>query len=93
MALYKDKDFNGDVVNIDDNTYENCNFRNCTIIYSGGQLPRLTGIVITECIFAFDGAAQRTLQFLSMLGHFGDPEVVKMIFDSILSKDAGKDSK
>ena len=85
MALFKDRNFENEVVNFDDNTYENCKLTKCQIVYSGGPLPKLINCNLEYSDFVFAGAAQRTLEFMHMIGKSGGENVVKQIFDQILS--------
>ena len=60
-----------EVVHMDSRTYRNCRFEECTLIYSGGEIPRLANNSFTECRWVFDGAALRTMAFLRDLYHDG----------------------
>ncbi len=54
---------------VDGNRYQNCTFDNCGIVYCGGEIPHVVGCKFDRCVWHFDEAAQRTLQFLHMLYH------------------------
>lgn len=85
MTLFKDKDFENTVVNLDDNTFKNCKIKNCQIVYGGGPLPSLIDCSFIDSTFMFDGAASRTLAFMQILTKSGAENVVKQIFDSIFA--------
>ena len=76
--------FNGVSVNIDGNAYQRCQFSNCTLVYSGGELPQIEHCSLTDCRWQFADAATRTIQFMSAL--YTDPAsrpLVEQIFNSI----------
>jgi hypothetical protein len=67
----EDSTFAHEPVQMDGNTYRNCRFEQCTLIYSGGEIPRLENNSFTECRWVFDGAALRTMAFLRDLYYYG----------------------
>ena len=67
----EDSAFDHEPVHVDGNSYRNCHFEQCTLIYSGGEIPRLENNSFTECRWVFDGAAVRTMAFLRDLYHRG----------------------
>jgi hypothetical protein len=67
----EDSTFAHEPVQMDGNTYRNCRFEQCTLIYSGGEIPRLENNSFTECRWVFDGAALRTMAFLRDLNYYG----------------------
>jgi hypothetical protein len=76
--------FNGETVNVDGNAFHRCQFVNCTVVYSGGEIPSMENCSLNGCRWQFADAAQRTLQFLGAL--YSDPSakpLVEQIFDSI----------
>lgn len=67
---------------IDDNIFRDCAFRRCRLIYRGGKPPVIERCTIIDTEFAFEGAASRTVQFLSSLAKStegGDEFVVKVM--------------
>ena len=84
MVPIIDQAFNGVSVNIDGNAYQRCQFSNCTLVYSGGELPPMEHCSLENCRWQFADAASRTIQFLSAL--YTDPAskpLVEQIFNSI----------
>jgi len=54
-----------DLVEImDGKTYEDCKFKNVTLIYMGGPPPTLARCAFEDSEFKFDGPAANTLAFL-----------------------------
>jgi hypothetical protein len=64
MARNDHQTYVGKVVRLDDESYTNCRFENCTLVYSGGGLAEFGNNVLINSHFKFDGAAQRTVDFL-----------------------------
>jgi hypothetical protein len=54
---------------IDGNQYSDCRFKNCTMVYRGGEIPHITGCEFDNCSWHFDGAAERTLIFMRQMYH------------------------
>ena len=71
MADFSDKNFEDETVNLDGNTYLRCNFTRCTIIYSGGEIPKLAHCNFTGESWRFEGAAERTLILLQEFSRSG----------------------
>lgn len=81
MANYIGTVFKNTQVRLDFNSFQNCRFENCTMVY-GGKGP----VSITECTFsnvswAFVDAAQNTLQFMRALYH-GSGESGRQLIES-----------
>jgi hypothetical protein len=64
MAAFQDTNYQGQRVELDGNEYRRCVFRECVLVYKGGPLPFLSESVFYTCQFAFEDAAERTLQFM-----------------------------
>ncbi len=54
---------------IDGNTYTDCRFDNCKLIFRGGEIPRISGCHFENCQWQFEDAAERTLIFMRQLYH------------------------
>jgi hypothetical protein len=54
---------------IDGNHYRDCRFENCELVYTGGDIPHITGCQFDNCSWHFDGAAERTLLFMRQMYH------------------------
>jgi hypothetical protein len=85
MALFKDQDFEGQTIHLDGNQYANCNFRNCSIVYSGGEVPKLARCNFTGETWRFEGAAERTLILLQDFARAGSgfDSLVKSCFPDL----------
>ena len=78
---YKDQTFTGEVVNIDNNKFEECSFVRCKVIYAGGDRFDLSHCTFDACAFSFEGAAQNPLNFMALLYREGGSEGQKFVED------------
>lgn len=69
MADHKTETFENRSIVLDGNDYEDCTFRNCTLIYQGGASPKLLNNYLENCTWQFQDAAERTVNFLKGLYH------------------------
>ena len=76
MDKTKDKTYDKANETVDGKIYEDCNFKQCTLIYKGGELPQMTRCNFTNCDWQFQEGAARTLVFMSNLYHGGAKNVV-----------------
>jgi hypothetical protein len=65
-----------------------CRFVNCQLIYEAKDEVEFKDCTFERCSWTFDGAAERTISFLSTLYHGGDggSQLVEAIFESIQNK-------
>ncbi len=63
---HENKTFTG-TVELDDNEFIGCTFENCTLVYSGGKPPLITGGQFRGCKFEFRGHAADTVAFLQAM--------------------------
>ncbi len=71
---------------IDGDTFVDCEFRNCLLTYTGGEIPIMTDCKIYDCEWRFEGAAERTIVFMKGLFHGMGPggrEVIDATFKNI----------
>jgi hypothetical protein len=71
MAEFTDENFEGQRVDLDGNRYTRCNFTNCTIVYSGGDIPILSHCNFYSENWRFEGPAERTLTLLQAFSQAG----------------------
>lgn len=58
------KAFTGKTIIVDGEKYLDCEFRQCLLIYCGGELPQFDGSFLNDCNWKFEDAALRTICFL-----------------------------
>ena len=86
MAKHLGEQFADRRVELDGETFENCRFVRCEVVYSGGPLMSLIGCRFEGCAFVMEGAAKQTLAFLNVVYHgFGSfgLRMVEDIFNQI----------
>ena len=55
-------------IKLDGKTFKDVSFENAVLVYEGGTAPHFVNCTFTEANFAFEGAANNTINFLrSML--------------------------
>jgi hypothetical protein len=67
MAVYFGREFNGVKELVDGNSYTQCTFNDCTLIYRGGQIPMITSCQFERCTWGWEDAAGRTVEFLRFI--------------------------
>lgn len=79
--------FNGDNltgrIEVDGNQYDKCRFSNGTLVYRGGQPPRLVGCTFTGFSIEFLDSAANTLTFMTMMQAGGFSSVIEPTLDNI----------
>ena len=84
---YRDKDFDGQDVLLDGNTFSGCTFQNCRMIFRGTKGPKLSANHFKQNVqWSFDGPAGLTLQFMSAFYNGrgeGGKEMIEALFEQI----------
>lgn len=68
---------------LDGEHFEACTFTRCKLIFEGGMPPVLVQNNFNECMWVFDGAALRTIAFMSALYRGGAKELIEATFENI----------
>ena len=69
-------------ITLDGNEFENCQFINCKLSYSGGPVKLGPGCVFDKPQFMLSGAAFRTMELLGIL-YQASPSAIEKIFEGI----------
>jgi hypothetical protein len=85
MAIYDGIHYQDATVELDGNTFQNCTFDRCTMVYRGNDLPYLISSVFNNCQFRFDDAALRTITLLHRLYAAGAEKIVEEYIEMIKS--------
>ncbi|PSQ80663.1 MAG: hypothetical protein BRD40_04145 [Bacteroidetes bacterium QS_1_65_9] len=75
--------FDGERLVIDGKHFEDCHFETCTLVYRGGVPPNFVRCDFAAPHFAFEGAAQSTLQLMSAIYSGIDERIIEKTFDEI----------
>jgi hypothetical protein len=76
----------------DGKNYIDCDFDNCQLLYSGGDLPSFVRCNLKETGFIFTGAAGNTLQLLQSMYAGGFAPIVEQLINIIQSPPANNSS-
>jgi hypothetical protein len=74
---------NHETLYLDGETYTDCEFRDCRMIYSGGEAPVFDGCRFEKCEWIFDDAAARTLAHIKTVWAVGGKAPVQALIKEI----------
>ncbi len=69
--------FNHETIVLDGENFSDCEFRDCRLVYSGGELPSFSDCRFDKCDWKLDDAAARTLAHLRLMWNAGAKELVQ----------------
>jgi hypothetical protein len=75
--------FNHETVTLDGESFEDCEFRECRLVYSGGEPPHFRDCRFDDCEWKFDDAAARTLAHLKLVWASGGKAPVQALIKEI----------
>jgi len=75
--------FNHETVVLDGESFADCEFRACRMVYSGGKLPDFRDCRFDDCDWKFDDAAARTLGHLKLIWAAGGKAQVQGLIKEI----------
>jgi hypothetical protein len=81
--LYTGKAFTNQRVRVDGNSYTDCTFTSCTLIYGAKGTVVMAGCRLDNTSIQFDECAGETIRFLTGLYHGGFREIVEQTFENI----------
>jgi hypothetical protein len=70
--------FNHETVVLDGEAFSDCEFRDCRLVYSGGEAPSFSGCKFDKCEWKIDGAAAKTLEHLKAVWSAGGKQTVQL---------------
>jgi len=78
--LHTKKSFDGVDVELDGNGFDGCTFKNCRLIFRGGELPNpFAHNAVEHSDFKLEGAAKQTVLFGRFLTTLGVTHVLDLI--------------
>lgn len=69
--------YNHQTVALDGETFSDCQFAECRLVYSGGAPPRFDGCRFDDCEWKFEDAAAHTLAYLKVMWSAGAKAAVQ----------------
>ncbi len=67
IEMVKGQKFEGKRILVDNRQFENCEFRNCNFVYSGGHFAFANCTLEERCVFSPTGAAYKALRLFQAL--------------------------
>ncbi len=67
MKIVEGKKAKGEIIDMDDCFFVNCEFENCVLFFNGGDFG-WRNTAFSKCRIHFQGTAARTVQFLRYFG-------------------------
>ncbi|MDF1606907.1 hypothetical protein PZ897_01820 [Hoeflea sp. YIM 152468] len=83
QGRFSNRSFVEKAVMLDGSTFSDCVFSHCRLVYSGGDIPVLTGCQFNECNWQFSGDAANTIAFLSSMYQGGFDRLIESTFHEI----------
>jgi hypothetical protein len=79
--------YSHETVALDGETFTSCEFRDCRMVYAGGEPPVFDHCKFVDCDWKQDEAAARTLAYLKVLWNAGaKPNVQALIKDITVAR-------
>lgn len=86
METIENTTFQGEAIMVDGKQFKSCLFEECTLVFAGGELPEFQNCQFENISMQFDGAAAKTLKFLSGLSAGGFSAAVENIIGGVRAK-------
>jgi hypothetical protein len=86
MRFVADKQFVGEAVSLDGTAFDGCTFTDCRLVFAAEDSVTFNRCTFVDCNWVFDGAAERTLLYLTALYQGLRPEgsqLVEALFETI----------
>ena len=75
--------FSLETVALDGETFSDCEFRDCRLVYAGGEPPTFSQCRFDACDWKFDEAAGRTLAYLKLVWSVGQKATVQGLIKEV----------
>jgi len=75
--------FTHETLNMDGESYSDCEFRDCRLIFAGGVPPEFNQCRFNNCDWRLEGAAANTLESLKVIWGVGGKAVVQLLIKEI----------
>ncbi len=67
IEFVRDQKFDGRRILVDNRQFENCEFRNCNFVYSGGHFAFANCVLAERCTFSPTGPAYKAMRLFDAL--------------------------
>jgi hypothetical protein len=75
--------FNQETVALDGESFADCEFRDCRLVYRGGEPPSFSGCRFDDCEWKFEDAAARTLAHMKTVWGVGGKASVQALIKTV----------
>lgn len=75
--------YNHETVLLDGEDFSDCEFRDCRMVYAGGETPAFSGCTFVGCDWKQEDAAARTLAYLKQVWNAGGKATVQALIKDI----------
>jgi hypothetical protein len=75
--------YNHETVSLDGETFSDCQFQDCRLVYAGGKVPEFNDCRFDRCEWKYDDAAARTLAHLKLVWASGGKASVQLSIKEI----------
>ncbi len=88
--MTSDTIFNHETVALDGESFSACEFRDCRLVYSGGEVPAFKDCRFFDCEWKFEDAAARTLAHLKVAWGAGAKGPIQAMIKEITGGGGGR---
>lgn len=81
--MAQDAIYNHETVALDGEHFSSCEFRDCRLVYTGGEPPVFENCRFDDCDWRIEEAAERTLAYLKVLWLAGGKQPVQAMIKEI----------
>jgi len=82
--------FTQETVQLDGESFADCEFKKCRMVYAGGENPTFINCRFEDCDWRFEGAAGRTLEHLKAVWGAGAKARVQLLIKEITGAVGGR---
>ena len=82
--------FTRETVQLDGETFEDCDFKKCRMVYAGGPAPVFNSCRFEDCDWKFEDAAARTLEHMKAVWNAGGNQQLQALIKDITSGGAAR---
>ena len=75
--------YSHETVQLDGEAFSDCEFRDCRLVYAGGEPPAFSGCSFVGSDWKYDDAAARTLAHLKLVWSVGGKQSVQALIKDI----------
>jgi hypothetical protein len=77
--------FNHETISLDGERFSGCEFRECRMVYRGGEPPKFDDCRFDDCDWRFEDAAAHTLAYMKLLWAVGGKTSMQALIKEITS--------